>query len=128
MVSHTFPFYNSGDSLSRVVTSCGCTASLPSGKEIPPGEKGWIKVEFNVGIRLGETAEEVYVHSNDPEEPVVTLRLVGKVRQDSRASGRVLLLSRLAFCRKKHYLASRAMRAVIEQQWSIVTMMGKRLR
>jgi len=57
MVSHTFPFYNPGDSLFRVVTSCGCTAALPSEREIPPGEKGWIKVELNVGMRLGETAE-----------------------------------------------------------------------
>jgi len=91
-ITYTFPFYNSGDSLlviSRVVTSCGCTAALPSGKEIPPGEKGWIKVEFNVGMRLGETAEEVYVHSNDPEEPIVVLRLEGRVKP---RQGRVVVL------------------------------------
>ena len=63
-------FTNTGKSpliIEQVQTSCGCTAAEAEGrKEIPPGEDGAIRVEYNTKDRPGKANKTVTVVSNDP--------------------------------------------------------------
>ncbi|MFQ5647126.1 MAG: DUF1573 domain-containing protein [bacterium] len=83
IVTHVFKFQNKGKGtlvIDKVKTSCGCTAALLSAKTLKPGENGEIKATFNSGRFRGAIKKTVYVHSNDPREPVVQLRLSGVIK------------------------------------------------
>jgi hypothetical protein len=83
VVSHTFTFTNTGDAelkISRVRTTCGCTASNLSSDTIAPGESGEIKASFNTRNYRGKKSQPVYVTSNDPANPTVQLRLETTVK------------------------------------------------
>jgi hypothetical protein len=81
-VEHIFKFRNEGKAdlnIDNVKTSCGCTAALLSAKVVPPGKTGEIKTTFNFGNRQGKQQKHIYVTSNDPENPKVSLALKGNV-------------------------------------------------
>ncbi|MDP8237193.1 MAG: DUF1573 domain-containing protein, partial [Candidatus Erginobacter occultus] len=83
VVTHTFTFTNTGDAelkITRVRTSCGCTASNLSSDTIAPGESGEIKASFNTRNYRGKKSQPVYVTSNDPSNPTVQLRLETTVK------------------------------------------------
>ncbi len=82
-VSHVFTFTNTGDTelqISRVRSSCGCTASNLSSNRIAPGESGEIRATFNTRGYRGRKSQPIYVTSNDPEQPTVQLRLETTIR------------------------------------------------
>lgn len=82
-ITHIYKFKNSGKKkliISKVRSSCGCMAALLSDKEIPPGGTGQVEVKFDTGRRRGKQMHTVYVHSNDPDEPLVKLNLSGTVK------------------------------------------------
>ncbi len=84
-VPHIFKFKNVGQSLlkiSGVKTSCGCTVPKNFTKEIQPGEEGQIEVTFNSTNFMGAIHKTIYVSSNDPDEPKVSLSLKGTVTAD----------------------------------------------
>lgn len=83
IVSHAFSFTNTGDAelkISRVRSSCGCTASNLSSDTIAPGESGEIRASFNTRHYQGQKSQPVYVTSNDPTNPNVQLQLVTTVK------------------------------------------------
>jgi len=79
-VEHVFKFHNEGKGdlkIDKVNTTCGCTAALLSANVIPPGGKGDVTTTFTVGGRQGQQTRQIYVLSNDPNEPRATLTLKG---------------------------------------------------
>lgn len=90
VVEHTFTFVNRGmDTLriNKVDASCGCTAVLASTNVVAPGGEGGIKASFNSAGRLGKAKKSVYVRSNDPVSPLVTLTFTVEVMaKDAQSS------------------------------------------
>lgn len=77
-LKHSFVFKNTGTGtlvIDKVKSSCGCTAALASGKEIPPGQTGTIDVTFNTGLRQGKNEKTITVTSNDPRSQNITLKI-----------------------------------------------------
>ena len=79
---HNFLVKNEGKEtliIKRLRTTCGCTAALTTKERIAPGESGEIKVTFSSGYRQGRVTKYVYVESNDPDEPLLKLTVMGIV-------------------------------------------------
>ncbi|MGK9368925.1 DUF1573 domain-containing protein [Melioribacter sp. Ez-97] len=75
-VNHEFVIMNKGEGklvIERVRASCGCTAAMPTKKELEPGESAKIKVKFDSKGRYGQQFKHVYVFSNDPENSYLKL-------------------------------------------------------
>lgn len=75
-VNHEFVIMNKGEGklvIERVRASCGCTAAMPSKKELEPGESAKIRVKFDSKGRYGQQFKHVYVFSNDPENSYLKL-------------------------------------------------------
>ncbi len=75
-VEHEFAIKNNGEGklvIERVRASCGCTAAMPTKKELEPGESAKIKVKFDSKGRYGQQYKHVYVFSNDPENSYLKL-------------------------------------------------------
>jgi hypothetical protein len=82
VVSHEFIFRNEGTAplkVTRVATSCGCTAALVSQKEVAPGKEGRVKVSFDSRGYSGQVVKYIYFDSNDPKKPQVELTVKGEV-------------------------------------------------
>lgn len=72
VVSAELEFRNSGSELlkiSEVKSSCGCTATVLSKKELKPGETGKIKIKLDTSEREGKITRTVTILSNDPQQP-----------------------------------------------------------
>ena len=81
-VTHIFKVQNRGNTdliITRLRTTCGCTAAIISERRIAPGDSGEIKVTFSSERRIGKQLKHVYVQSNDPNEPVLKLTVKGEV-------------------------------------------------
>ncbi len=81
-VDHTFVFRNSGTAplvIDRVKSSCSCTASLLSDKEIPAGGSGSVQAVFDSTRFRGRIHKTLYLYSNDPDRPSVEFLLQGEV-------------------------------------------------
>jgi len=97
-LTHEFTFTNVGkDTLkvSRVRTTCGCTAGVPSKQELAPNEKGTIKVTFRSGRYRNRVTKRIYVDTNDPVEPRAILTLTGEVKVEVDVSPSGVYLGRL---------------------------------
>lgn len=73
VASHTFVLRNNSDKevrINDVSSSCGCTASSVSTKIIFPGEEAKIEVKFNSKGYSGDVKQYVYVHTDDPVNPI----------------------------------------------------------
>lgn len=73
----TYTFTNTGDSpliISTVKSSCGCVAPYYDYEPIAPGQRGEIRAKYDSN-RVGPCLKSLTVQSNDPENPVVSLRL-----------------------------------------------------
>jgi len=71
VVEHYFEFYNIGKTplvISKIITTCGCTA--PTWQKIPikPGEKGKIKIVFNSTGKLGRQNKVATILSNSTNQ------------------------------------------------------------
>jgi len=81
--SHEFKFKNTGDAelnILKVRNSCACVAVVLSGKSIPPGAEGAVKITFNSGSRRGKGTYKNTVETNDPETPRVDLVITATVK------------------------------------------------
>jgi len=70
VVEHEYEIVNQGNDVLRIEyvrASCGCTAVQPAKRELAPGEKTTIKVEYDSKGRKGLEQKYVYVFSNDSE-------------------------------------------------------------
>ncbi len=81
-VKHTFKFQNTGDAtlvIGDTQTTCGCTVSSISEREIPPNAEGAIEVTFQPNNSGGPKRKSIYVKSNDPDQPSVKLDIAANV-------------------------------------------------
>jgi hypothetical protein len=84
-VEHIFTFTNQGDTpllIDRVRSTCGCTGTLLSRKEIPPGKSGEVKITFNSSGMRGAVVKWIYIYSNDPANPKSKLQINGIVNPE----------------------------------------------
>lgn len=83
--THIFEFKNYGDEeliIKDIKVDCeSCADALPSTKNIMPGETGEIKVSINSLDMEGRFSKRVYVFTNDPAHPRVTLTLSGFIKE-----------------------------------------------
>ena len=83
VINHVFTFTNTGNAdleITRTRTTCGCTAGVISKNVLAPGESGEIQATFNTRGYRGRRSMPVYVHSNDPANPVVQLKIETTVK------------------------------------------------
>lgn len=98
VVRHVFPIRNVGSEVLKIESargSCGCTATVVSANEIPPGGEGRIEVAVNTQGRRGALDKSVVVASNDPKNPRLTLKVVGRVEVIAGFSPPYLNLGRM---------------------------------
>lgn len=87
-LEHTFTIVNRGGSdltLRRGDTTCKCTMSKLNEERIAPGESAEINLEWKAettGPRFRQTAK---IHTNDPQQEVVTLTIEGDIRHSLQA-------------------------------------------
>ncbi|MFQ5714019.1 MAG: DUF1573 domain-containing protein [Candidatus Scalinduaceae bacterium] len=84
-IEHVYKFENRGKGIleiSKVKTSCGCTAAMLTNKIISPGKTGEIKATFNSGSYKGNVTKSITVLSNDPNSPKYKLTLSGKIIEE----------------------------------------------
>ncbi|MFQ5805413.1 MAG: DUF1573 domain-containing protein [Phycisphaerae bacterium] len=80
----TITLRNVGDAplhIDRVKTSCGCTAARVKDKVLQPGETQDVEVSYNTKKRTENVNQKVDVYSDDPQHPVTTILVKGRVRQ-----------------------------------------------
>jgi hypothetical protein len=80
-VPHTFVLANEGDAplvIYRVQTDCGCTRVRLEDKIIHPGEQTTVQVRLILKGRAGRQHKRVTIESNDPDQPRLTLSLIGE--------------------------------------------------
>lgn len=81
-VKHHFKFRNEGDAtlvIENIKTTCGCTGTLLSKEELPPGGEGDIEVSFHSGLSGGKKKKAILVYSNDPRRAETRLYITAKV-------------------------------------------------
>ena len=79
-----FVFKNTGEApliISKVKTSCGCTASDWPRDPVMPGDEGKIAVEFNTRGKSGKQTKTITIHSN-VKEITTTLKIHAMVERD----------------------------------------------
>jgi hypothetical protein len=77
-VSVTFTFTNKGDTplvISKVVVSCGCTASDWTREPVAPGKQGYIKATYDPTNRIYYFNKSLRVYSNgNPSKVALSIR------------------------------------------------------
>jgi len=84
-ISHTFRFHNAGDqilNISRLRSSCGCTAALLTTRKLVPGSMGELQLKFNSQGFRGDVQKMVTFETDDPNHSAVTFSLRGKVKAE----------------------------------------------
>ena len=84
-ITHIFKFTNAGSEplqITRVSTSCGCTAALLSKKEIFPGGSEEIRATFKTKRFEGIQETTITVYSNDPDDSNIDLTIIGAIKRD----------------------------------------------
>jgi len=78
LVTYGFKFKNTGKSdliITRVSTSCGCTATEYPQKPVSPGDEGVIKITFNSKGRIGIQRKTATVMANtQPNKTTLTIK------------------------------------------------------
>lgn len=83
-LKHIFSFTNLGNQdlvISKVQPGCGCTSAGDWSRRTKPGETGLIPIQLHTGGLSGSVEKIVTVTCNDSTQPVVTLKLRGRVRK-----------------------------------------------
>ena len=69
--------------IEAVTTSCGCTQAAIEPMTISPGNSGTLTVEFDSGAHgpdlTGELIRQVFIATNDPEQPETVLELAANI-------------------------------------------------
>ena len=89
VVQHKFWFTNTGTApliIENVKSSCGCIIPEWSTSAIDPGDKGWIKIEFDTRGKFGKQNKVITVLSNAEGSPHRLTVEADIVRQDGRGS------------------------------------------
>src|SRR6185503_7008189 len=81
-VEHVFKVSNTGTKplvITRVQTSCGCTAAMMESSVIDPGKSGKLRVSFNPHNQKQTVTRTISVYSNDPVDSVLQLKVSATV-------------------------------------------------
>ncbi|MDQ3071660.1 MAG: DUF1573 domain-containing protein [Bacteroidota bacterium] len=82
VVSYDFQIFNRGRQdlkILKVKASCGCTATEPAKTLLKPNEASEIKVTYHSDGKKGLEEKHVTVYTNDPANPVITLKIKANV-------------------------------------------------
>jgi hypothetical protein len=77
-----FTLSNFGDAelvIEKVSTTCGCTAALTADSKLAPGGSTQLRVTLETRDYSGRLERQVLVRSNDPQQPLVTVRVSASV-------------------------------------------------
>lgn len=94
VVTHVYEFENRGDeelTVSKVRACCGVRAYLLTPEVVAPGARGEIRVTYHPKGGEGVRTKRIKVRSNDPDEPLIELRITGLVRPVLSVTPRSLL-------------------------------------
>ncbi|MCI0339773.1 MAG: DUF1573 domain-containing protein [Planctomycetales bacterium] len=75
---HVFRFRNEGEGPLRIgpiQSACECAVIVLSGKELPPGGRGELRVTLTTEVLEGRMGKTVFVTTDDPATPMVQLVL-----------------------------------------------------
>ena len=78
----TFSFTNEGNvtlNIQKIDSDCGCVATNTSSDKIAPDSKGEIRVA--VERNVGKFHQNVFVFTDDPDTPIVRLKVLGSIVQ-----------------------------------------------
>jgi len=81
-VAHTFVLQNTGDEvleISGIRASCGCTTADLATDSIEPGGSVNLEVLIDTTGFHGTISKTISIYSNDPEAPLLSLRVTGKL-------------------------------------------------
>lgn len=81
--THVFIIRNAGPGpldLRRGSTTCKCTLSELSDGVVPPGGQAQVRLEWNTGRSREFYSHAATIHTNDPLQPSIDLRVSGMVR------------------------------------------------
>jgi hypothetical protein len=85
LVEHSFRLRNAGSAdlvIDRLDPGCNCTSARASSSRMKPGQNGLVAVNVRTDRSLGPMMEQVIVHTNDPHNRVVTLKVKSLVRAE----------------------------------------------
>jgi len=90
-----FKFTNAGNStlkIGEITKTCGCTPFSLAKKEYAPGESGTLKVNYFSEQLRGQTTKHLVIHSNDRENPEVTLDVKADIKMQVDSEPKTLNL------------------------------------
>lgn len=85
-IEHIFKISNKGKRnliIRNIRTTCGCTVAKPGKEVLAPGEKTELKVSFNSRGKIGRQSKPITILTNDPQNPMTSIRLMGVVKRKS---------------------------------------------
>jgi len=94
-VEHVFQVRNAGNAsltIKKVKTSCGCTIAEKSFEKLGPGETGEIRVRFNSSRFKDRVRKKIYLYTDDPENPIGNLFIIGRIQEPLDYSPERLLI------------------------------------
>jgi len=80
-----FRLLNLGDGpleIAGISKSCGCTRAVAAETTLQPGESTTLSVEIETRSSRGKISQTVLVRSNDPQTPVLEVKLTATVVAD----------------------------------------------
>ena len=85
--TYHFTFYNASSqvvTITRIKTSCGCTAAHYSAQPVAPGDQGEIALTFRPADQAGKVFNRAFVYTNlSDAQPTLCLALTGEVAPTS---------------------------------------------
>ncbi len=91
--SHIFKFENMGDEvlmIKETKVSCeSCIDLIISTRELNPGEVGELKITLNSLDMIGRFTKRIYMKSNDPVNPQVTIIVSGFIKEKDKPAAQV---------------------------------------
>ena len=88
--THIFEFENIGDEvliIKEAKVSCeSCIDPVISTRELNPGEVGELKITVNSLDMIGQFTKRIYVESNDPVRPRITIAVSGFIKEEGPAA------------------------------------------
>lgn len=80
--------------IADVKAQCGCTATLMSEKILAPNDTGKLSITFNTAGQNGHRSKQVYVMSNDPANPKLTITFSAEVMSVLEINPKVLTIEK----------------------------------
>lgn len=99
--THTFKIKNTGSAPLELITgntSCKCTLSSLSGSKFAPGDVAQITLEWTskTVTEQPEFSQVAEIHTNDPEQPILQLKIHGVIAESIRALPDKIVVNRIS--------------------------------